>query len=237
MSLTRSMQISMPDNPDVYIVHRAETRPDLSIWNSATWGRAQTLRLANVFSRSSDHLPDTRVRLLYNDEGIYGIFKVEDRYVRAVNCGNQASVCLDSCVEFFVRPAGGTGYLNFEMNCGGSLLCYHVRDYRRTPDGFADFTKLSNAQLDRVKRHACLPVRVEPEITEPTTWTMGFFIPAGLFESVYSHMAGMPWTGQSWHANFYKCADQTSHPHWISWRPIPELNFHRPDCFGELRFA
>ena len=227
----------MTDRPGVYIVQRAQAQPDLSCWNSGSWDRAQMLRLANVFSRSSEHRPDTRVRLLYDDEGLYGMFKVEDRYVRAIHCGNQEPVCLDSCVEFFVQPAGVTGYLNFEMNCGGALHCSHVRDHRREPNGFADYTMLSESQLHMVRRQSSLPARVDPEITDPTTWTMGFFIPVGLFESIYPELDGVTWEGQRWHANFYKCADHTSHPHWISWRPIPELDFHRPDCFGELHFA
>jgi len=35
--------------------------------------------------------------------------------------------------------------------------------------------------------------------------------------------------------NFFKCGDETSHPHWASWSPISEeLNFHRPETFGSI---
>ena len=38
-----------------------------------------------------------------------------------------------------------------------------------------------------------------------------------------------------WRGNFYKCADESSHPHWASWRPIGEkLDFHTPEFFGEI---
>ena len=38
--------------------------------------------------------------------------------------------------------------------------------------------------------------------------------------------------------NFFKCADDSSHPHWASWAPIGEaLNFHQPQYFAPLRFA
>ena len=43
--------------------------------------------------------------------------------------------------------------------------------------------------------------------------------------------------GATWRANFYKCGDETSHPHWLSWSPVKELNFHAPDDFGELKFT
>jgi hypothetical protein len=43
--------------------------------------------------------------------------------------------------------------------------------------------------------------------------------------------------GNLWRANFYKCGDDTSHPHWAAWSPVDELNFHLPRCFGRLGFA
>ena len=43
--------------------------------------------------------------------------------------------------------------------------------------------------------------------------------------------------GSVWGANFYKCGDETSHPHWGAWSPVDELNFHLPRCFGRLGFA
>ena len=39
-------------------------------------------------------------------------------------------------------------------------------------------------------------------------------------------------------ANFYKCGDKTSIPHYVSWNKIETENpdFHRPEFFGELYF-
>ena len=37
-----------------------------------------------------------------------------------------------------------------------------------------------------------------------------------------------PVPGDRWRANFYKCGDETSHPHWASWSPVGRLDFHRP---------
>ncbi|MEW6117215.1 MAG: carbohydrate-binding family 9-like protein, partial [Nitrospirota bacterium] len=41
---------------------------------------------------------------------------------------------------------------------------------------------------------------------------------------------------REWRANFYKCGDATSHPHWASWAPVEALNFHLPHCFGTICF-
>ena len=45
-------------------------------------------------------------------------------------------------------------------------------------------------------------------------------------------------SGKTMRANFYKCGDKTTKPHFLSWNPIdlPAPDFHRPDFFGEIRF-
>jgi len=39
-------------------------------------------------------------------------------------------------------------------------------------------------------------------------------------------------------ANFYKCADGTDSPHYVSWNPIQteSPDFHCPEYFGEMIF-
>ena len=48
-----------------------------------------------------------------------------------------------------------------------------------------------------------------------------------------------PQRGDRWRGNLYKCADHTSHPHWLTWAPInrPRPDFHVPDQFGILTFG
>jgi len=47
-----------------------------------------------------------------------------------------------------------------------------------------------------------------------------------------------PVAGTIWRSNFYKCADESSHPHWLTWAPInfPRPSFHIPEFFGTLEF-
>ncbi len=44
----------------------------------------------------------------------------------------------------------------------------------------------------------------------------------------------LPLSGQTWAANFTKCADKTSHPHWLSW--VGVRTFHYPRDFNRLVF-
>jgi hypothetical protein len=80
-----------------------------------------------------------------------------------------------------------------------------------------------------------LPAVVDPEIDAPVDWELAFFVPTEVLEDYVGPIG--PLAGQEWRANFYKCGDETSHPHWAAWSPVDELNFHLPRCFGTLRFA
>ncbi len=44
------------------------------------------------------------------------------------------------------------------------------------------------------------------------------------------------WDGIKAKANVYKCGDNLSKPHFLSWNPIhhPTPNFHLPEFFGTL---
>ncbi len=220
----------------MYRIKKVSQAPALDgAWDSPGWVQAEILEIACVRPESSDHHPKTRCKLVHDGRNIYGMYKVEDRYVRCVAENYNDSVCTDSCVEFFVEPPGGHGYLNFEFSGNGVLLLYHVRDPQRLEKGFKDFNPVSKDDASGVRTASTLPRKVEPEITEPLTWHLAFQVPVSLFESQMKCSYG-DLSGQQWRANFYKCGDKTSHPHWISYLPVSALNFHLPQCFGPIEF-
>jgi hypothetical protein len=167
----------------------------------------------------------------YNQTHIHVQFHVKDRYVRAVQEYEPEAVCYDSCVEFFFTPGSDVqkGYFNIEMNCGGTMLFNH-----QTAPGVNEVT-IKDAR-DKFRIYHSLPVRVEPEITQPVTWVVAYGFPFKLLED-YGPVE-VPAPGVIWRANFYKCGDKTSHPHWLTWSPVDfaEPNFHLPQFFGILKF-
>jgi hypothetical protein len=183
---------------------------------------------------SSSHHPPTRFALLHDTRNLYLRFDVDDRYVKAVHSGFHAPVYKDSCVEFFVRPRPDGGYFNFELNAGGSLLLSYIENWKRTPEGFEKFRMVSPELCCQIEILNSLPHIVQPEITTPLHWNVSLKIPLSLLEAHTGRISTTP--GSRWRGNFYKCADETSHPHWMSWSPVKELNFHAPDDFGELCF-
>jgi hypothetical protein len=137
-------------------------------------------------------------------------------------------------VEFFFQPGENSGYFNLECNCGGAFLISYITNPERTENGFKEWTKVPWSWAQKIQIGSSLPRVNDPERNEAVTWLLRFFVPFDLIE----HYAGpvRPVRGLVWRGNFYKCAEEISHPHWASWSPVDEFNFHLPRCFGALRF-
>ena len=220
----------------IYSIHRTTTPPALTGgWDDAVWGAVPALVVDRFHAKSGDHHPTTRAKLLYDSNGLYVIFDVQDRYVECVCTQPQGPVCRDSCVEFFVQPSPPGPYFNFEINCGGTPLVHFMEDWRIIPgQGFKKNTPVSAALLQQLHIYHSLPRMVHPPRSNPTRWCVEYFIPFGLFEH-YLGPLGEP-SQRIWRGNFYKCG--SSHAHWASWAPLgEELNFHQPRYFGTLQFA
>jgi len=65
-------------------------------------------------------------------------------------------------------------------------------------------------------------------------WEMVVVIPS----SIFIHNEGLRFSKLISNANFYKCGDDTSKRHYLSWNPVktPNPDFHRPEYFGTLNF-
>ncbi|MDB6024202.1 MAG: hypothetical protein JWM68_425 [Verrucomicrobiales bacterium] len=218
-----------------YIIRNTTVSPQLSAeWNSPAWVCAETTEVSSFRPESSVHRPQTLVRLLHDNDGLHGIFKVRDQFVRCIRTNYFDEVWKDSCVELFLEPKEGRGYFNFEFNCGGAHLCCYITDPERAPGGFKEFIKLPAEIGQTIQVRSSLPKTVEPEIKEPLEWTLQFFIPFAVMEQFVGDIGEK--NGQLWRGNFFKCAEELSHPHWASWSPVDEFNFHLPRCFGSIQF-
>lgn len=217
-----------------YTIQRLSTAPPMNLdWDNPAWQTADTATIAIARPESSDHRPQTLLRLMHDGTNLHGIFQVKDRYVRAVKSGYQAPVCKDSCVEVFFQPDVGEGYFNLEMSAAGVYLLYYVRDHQRLEEGFADYAVVDEANYRKLTVKTSLPERIDPEITEPVIWYAQFTIPMAALEPYCGKIGDL--SGREWRGNFYKCGDETSHPHWISWAPLTSFNFHLPECFEKLQ--
>lgn len=220
-----------------YRIHHAVLAPELAgRWEGPAWREAPLVRIDQFHPRGSEHRPCSEARLLHADHAIHALFRVEDRFVRCVHADYDSDTHKDSCVELFLQPEGRDGYFALEVNCGGAFSLRYIEDPTRTANRFAKWTAVSAADAARIRVAHSMPALVEPERMEPTSWWVEVAWPCDAMEP-YCGSIG-PLSGQHWRGNLFKCGDETSHPHWASWRPIGEaLNFHQPAYFGDLEFA
>ncbi len=217
-----------------YTIHSTSVTPSPdSDWNDPVWKKARIANVAWFHAKSQFTHPKTAVKMLHDAEGLHLLFRVEDRHVIARCTRYQQSVCVDSCVEFFVEPPGNRGYFNFEFNASGTLLLSHITDPTRTDRGFRCWKPVPLKLAKTMRIHASFNAPIRREVPGPITWSLQAFIPFSLFEAVIGPVT--PVTGKSWRGNFYKCGSE--YPHYACWSPVDELNFHQPQFFGSLAFA
>jgi len=221
------------DMASKYKVKKLSEQPEINaVWDKMPWSGIEPLLIKNYMGDKPEHFPFTQAKMAYDNTAVYVIFRVEDRYVKAVADKNQGPVYLDSCVEFFFSPENGIneGYFNLELNCGGTMLFHHQMEPRK------EQTHISEQHIQQMEVAHTQPKIVDPEIEQETTWVVEYRIPFSVLSDY--HAFPKPEAGSVWRANFYKCADKTSHPHWLTWSPIdfPRPNFHLPEYFGILEF-
>ncbi|MEX1063207.1 MAG: carbohydrate-binding family 9-like protein [Balneolaceae bacterium] len=221
------------DEQSVYTVTRLDQPVDINAeWDKEPWNSIPSLHLGNHMGEEPEPRPDVHVKVAYDDEAVYVIFHVQDQYVRCVVDEYQGPVSRDSCVEFFFTPGTdiSEGYFNLETNCGGTAL-FAFQEERGVGR-----INIPESEFENVDLAHSMPSIVDPEITDPVTWTIEYRLPVDILNQ-YTDVA-KPASGVEWKANFYKIASQTSHPHYLTWSHVdnPEPQFHLPEYFGTIVF-
>lgn len=155
------------------------------------------------------------------------LYRVHGNCLRAATTHDNGNVHEDSCVEFFVNPAGDDIYYNFEFNCAG--VCKAAR-HLATRD---NFEYLTPDEMQSIERWSSLGNRAFNELNGLFSWDLAVKIP---FSVMGLNPENLP---EKITGNFYKCADATCQPHYVTWNPVKteRPDFHRPEFFGEIRLA
>jgi hypothetical protein len=216
-----------------YTVSKTVVQPEMcGLWDGPVCGSVPVCDV-NIFRpESGAHRPITTCKLLHDELGISGIFRVQDNYLKCVHRNFQGHVWKDSCVEIFLQPIEGSGYLNFEFNCLGYLHSSCISAAGRVDGRLSDSVPLTPDENDLIPRFHSIQDSTLKGGDAPLTWYLEFFIPFTIFEK---YLGTLP-TSETWRGNIYKCGDETTYPHWASWSPLDKLNFHVPDNFGYFRF-
>lgn len=167
--------------------------------------------------------PITAFNIARTGKNLYIRYCVQGNSLKASYETDDSSVHKDSCVEFFMQKEGDAHYMNFEFNCIGT--CDAARRTSRESK-----TSLSQEEYKSIVRLPSVKGKAFEEIEGIHSWSLIVVIPLRLMGLDPDNLP------EKIRGNFYKCADETANPHFVSWSPIdlPEPNFHCPEFFGEI---
>ncbi len=170
------------------------------------------------------YAPKASVTSGYAGRNLYLLFYVREDSVRAKYSELNSPVCRDSCVEFFFS-LDEENYYNFEFNSIGTLLAGYgsLRENR---------TLLPSERVAGISSVSSMGREPFAERVGKICWQMTVAIPLEAM-GISGDVAG-----QKHRCNFYKCGDELSVPHYLSWNPVvsEKPDFHRPECFGTIVF-
>lgn len=185
-------------------------------------GNVELLNWVNDFS----YRPITNFNIARSTNSIFIKFSVRGSMLRAIYSNDHDPVHEDSCVEFFCMPEESEKYTNFEFNCIGTCSASSRKSR------IENVVPFSMEEMKTIERFPSLGRRVFKEMEGMFEWELTVKIP---FKLMKIDPTNLP---KKIRGNFYKCADGTDSPHYVSWSPIQteKPDFHRPEFFGELFF-
>lgn len=171
-------------------------------------------------------VPKVSLRIAHNGSEIFLKYTVGEQYTMALVDQDDGRVWTDSCVEFFIA-FDQTGYYNFEFTCIEKALSHF-----NVPGEGSLHAPIH--VMESIGRLSSLGSEPFAERRGDNRWTLTIVIPV---EAFFRHeIASLD--GIEARANFYKCGDDLTVPHFLSWNPIefPKPNFHLPAFFGKIKF-
>lgn len=174
-----------------------------------------------------NYRPDVSFSMAYTQDEILLKYYVTEKYFKAEKTKTNEMVCEDSCVEFFVSPADDGVYYNLEFNGIGTCLM-------GSGTARENSSRVNPGIVDTIRRMTSAGNQAIRERKGEFTWTITAAIPMAVF---FRHEI-KELKGKQFRANFYKCGDKLSVPHYVTWNPIGTENpdYHRPEYFGLLKF-
>jgi hypothetical protein len=171
--------------------------------------------------------PGVELSIAYSDNEIFLKYYVSEDYFKAEKTETNEMVCEDSCVEFFVSPEDDGIYYNLEFNGIGTCLL-------GTGTGRENSTRANPEIISKIRRLSSAGDKPFSEKTGKFNWEITIAVP---FE-VFFHHKIKRLEGKTFRANFYKCGDMLTVPHYVTWNPVGTENpdYHQPEYFGILKF-
>ena len=215
--------------PD-YEMRRAAHAPTIDVdLSDPAWSKATVITLGFPWAEQTGPRNATRVRLLWDDQNIYGAFECDDDVIVTRETERDAPTYKDDAVEVFFNPfPNRTEYVGLEINAAGVLYDYlFVHPQKLYP----------NYDLKDVKLAASRAKAAGQAEAKNKCWTVEFAIPIANFVDQWDQAPVR--AGTMWRVNFARWDGSEPSRRLSVWsdpkRDTP--NPHAPARFGQLRFV
>ncbi len=200
---------------------------DMDMAEKLLENHAETQVVETINWAAYPYKPEVKFKMAYHQDQILLKYYVSEENILAKETRVNGRVHKDSCVEFFISTAGNDTYYNFEFSCIG--IPHVGYGEARTNRVLIDPKIL---KLIRVK--SSLGEEPFEEKTGGHQWEIMIVIP----KECLLYDPNIVLKGLKAKANFYKCGDDTSQPHFVSWNPVgtQKPDYHQPAYFGEILF-
>jgi hypothetical protein len=163
--------------------------------------------------------------IMHDRQNLILKFEVSERELNAAVRHSNEEIHKDNCVELFIM-FDDEHYYNLEFNCLGSAKIGYGKDKHQR-------TMLYDHIIKQIEVRTTLKYSSH-SAGHRLFWDLVLTIPKSTF--VYSTIP--TFEGLICKANFQKCGDNLSVPHFLTWNKIDTdaPDFHQPKFFGELIF-
>lgn len=188
--------------------------------------QAVTNSIDTINWKEFSYKPKLNFRIGHTGNEIWLKYYVNEKSIRAKETQTNGNVYKDSCVEFFIS-FDKNNYYNFEFNCIGT------RHLSYGP-GRGNRTRIEPEMVEKIEIESSLGNQPFEEKIGNFDWEMMIRIPKECF--VFDKIKSF--NSLKAKANFYKCGDETSEPHFVTWNPVKTANpdYHQPAFFGNIEF-
>jgi len=209
-------------------IRKIKTNKQVSLHEAAHLLETQTISnpIDNVNWKNYSYKPLVDFRIGHTGTEIWLKYNVQEKHILALETRINGEVYKDSTVEFFIS-VDGRNYYNFEFSCIGTI-------HLAFGPGRGNRNRVNPELIKKIEIESSLGNQPFEEKTGNFNWEIMIRIPITCFE--FDSLKTFDALQAS--ANFYKCGDATSEPHYISWNPVETQNpdYHRPEFFGKVFF-
>ena len=187
------------------------------------WNKIDALSIDNRYLDTPSTITANAQICCNEEKFIVHLTTTEKNYLREEK-GATGLPYLDSCLEFFFSPMeNDTRYFNVEFNSNACV--------------FFGFSGGADSIMRQTPENDILDFFKPNIITNEDNWEIYYEIPFYLIRRYFPEFE--VYEGKKIRANCFKCSDNSTPPHYMSWSLVEgnPFTFHKPECFGLMTFV